>query len=45
MFDAETEEGTPEEQAKKPLVVNLAPLDHLFVNDAFSASYTAHVSS
>ena len=29
MFDAETEEGTPEEQAKKPLVVNLAPLARL----------------
>jgi phosphoglycerate kinase len=36
MYDAETEEGTPEEQAKKPLVFNLAPLADLFVNDAFS---------
>jgi phosphoglycerate kinase len=44
MFDAETEEGTPEEQAKKPLVVNLAPLADLFVNDAFSAAHRAHVS-
>jgi len=44
MYDAETEEGTPEEQAKKPLVVNLAPLADLFVNDAFSAAHRAHVS-
>ena len=44
MFDAETEEGTPEEQAKKPLVVNLAPTADLFVNDAFSAAHRAHVS-
>ena len=44
MFDAETEEGTPEEQAKKTLIVNLAPLADLFVNDAFSAAHRAHVS-
>ena len=44
MFDAETEEGTPEEQAEKPLVVDLAPLADLFVNDAFSAAHRAHVS-
>ena len=44
MFDHETEEGTPEEQAKKELVVNLAPLADLFVNDAFSAAHRAHVS-
>jgi phosphoglycerate kinase len=43
-YDAETDEGTPEEQAKKPLVVNLAPLADLFVNDAFSAAHRAHVS-
>ena len=44
MYDAETEEGTPEEQAEKPLVVNLAPLADLFVNDAFSAAHRAQVS-
>ena len=44
MYDAETEEGTPEEQAKKELVVSLAPLADLFVNDAFSAAHRAHVS-
>jgi phosphoglycerate kinase len=44
MYDSETEEGTPEEQAKKELVVNLAPLADLFVNDAFSAAHRAHVS-
>ena len=43
-YDGETVEGTPEEQAKKELVVNLAPLADLFVNDAFSASHRAHVS-
>ena len=43
-YDAETEQGTPEEQAKKELVVNLAPLADLFVNDAFSAAHRAHVS-
>jgi phosphoglycerate kinase len=44
VYGAETEEGTPEEQAKKELVVNLAPLADLFVNDAFSAAHRAHVS-
>jgi len=44
MYDAETEEGTPEDQEKKELVVNLAPLADLFVYDAFSAAHRAHVS-
>jgi len=44
VYDAETREGTPEEQAKKELVVNLSPLADLFVNDAFSAAHRAHVS-
>jgi phosphoglycerate kinase len=44
MYDAETEEGTPEVQSKKELVVSLAPLTDLFVNDAFSAAHRAHVS-
>jgi len=44
MYDDETKEGTSEQQAKKPLVVNLAPLADLFVNDAFSAAHRAHVS-
>jgi phosphoglycerate kinase len=43
-YDAETEEGTPEEQAKKEFVVNLAPLADLFVDDAFSAAHRAHAS-
>lgn len=43
-YDAETEEGTPEEQAKKELVVNLAPLADLFVSDAFATAHRAHVS-
>lgn len=43
-YHAETEEGTPEEQAKKELVVNLTPLADLFVNDAFAAAHRAHVS-
>lgn len=43
-FEAETKEGTPEQQAKTELVENLAPLANLFVNDAFAAAHRAHVS-
>ena len=43
-YSAETKEGTPEEQAKKELVINLAPLADLFVNDAFSAAHRAQAS-
>jgi phosphoglycerate kinase len=43
-YGAETEEGTPEEQAKKEPVVKLAPLADLFVNDAFSAAHRAQAS-
>lgn len=43
-YDGETKEGNAGEQAKKELVVNLAPLADLFVNDAFSAAHRAHVS-
>lgn len=44
VYHSETEEGTPEQQAKKELVVSLAPLADLFVNDAFAAAHRAHVS-
>ncbi len=43
-FDEETKKGTPEEHAKTELVLNLAPLADLFVNDAFAAAHRAHVS-
>lgn len=43
-FDGETEEKTPEEHAKSPLVANLAPLADYFVLDAFSAAHRSHAS-
>ncbi len=43
-WDGETKSGTPEQQAKTPLVQNLAPLADLFVNDAFSVAHRGHVS-
>lgn len=43
-WDGETKSGTPEEQAKTPLVQNLAPLADLFVSDAFSVAHRGHVS-
>jgi len=43
-FAAETKEGIAEDHAKTELVKNLAPLAHLFVNDAFAAAHRAHVS-
>jgi len=43
-FDGETEEKTPEEHAKSPLVTNLAPLADYFVLDAFSAAHRSHAS-
>jgi phosphoglycerate kinase len=43
-YDGETEEGTAEEQSKKELVVSLAPLADLFVDDAFAAAHRAHAS-
>ena len=43
-WDGETKSGTPEQQAKTPLVQNLAPLADLFVSDAFSVAHRGHVS-
>jgi phosphoglycerate kinase len=43
-WDGETKKGTPEQQAKTPLVQNLAPLADLFVSDAFSVSHRDNVS-
>ncbi len=43
-FDGETEEKTPEEHAKSPLVTGLAPLADYFVLDAFSAAHRSHAS-
>jgi phosphoglycerate kinase len=40
----ERKKGRPEEHAKKLIVVKLAPLADLFVNDAFAAAHRAHVS-
>ena len=40
----EQNKGTPEEHAKSQLVQSLAPLAHVFVNDAFAAAHRAHVS-
>ena len=43
-FADERKKGTPEEHAKREMVVKLAPLADLFVNDAFAAAHRAHVS-
>ncbi len=43
-FADERRKGTPEEHARKEMVVKLAPLVDLFVNDAFAAAHRAHVS-
>ena len=43
-FVDERKKGTPEEHARKEMVVKLAPLVDLFVNDAFAAAHRAHVS-
>lgn len=44
MFAGEQKKGTPEEHAKTEMVVKLAPLFDLFVNDAFAAAHRSHVS-
>jgi phosphoglycerate kinase len=44
MFAGERKKGTPEEHAKSEMVVKLAPLFDLFVNDAFAAAHRSHVS-
>ncbi len=43
-FAAETKSGTPDQHAKTEMVQRLAPLAHVFVNDAFAAAHRAHVS-
>jgi phosphoglycerate kinase len=43
-WEKETKSGTPEEHAKTELVLHLAPLADLFVNDAFAAAHRGHVS-
>jgi len=43
-FPGETKKASPEEHSKSELVMNLAPLADLFVNDAFAAAHRAHVS-
>ena len=43
-FADERKKGTPEEHARTEMVVKLAPLVDLFVNDAFAAAHRAHVS-
>jgi len=43
-WDGETKNGTPDQQAKTPLVQNLAPIADLFVNDAFSTAHRSHAS-
>ncbi|MCL2359077.1 MAG: phosphoglycerate kinase [Nitrososphaerota archaeon] len=43
-WDGETKNGTPDQQAKTPLVQNIAPLSDLFVNDAFSTAHRSHAS-
>jgi len=44
MFAGEQKKGTPEEHAGTEMVVKLAPLFDLFVNDAFAAAHRSHVS-
>ena len=43
-FPGETKKASPEEHSKSELVMNLAPLADLFVNDAFAAAHRAHAS-
>lgn len=43
-FAGERKKGTPEEHARTEMVVKLAPLADLFVNDAFAAAHRGHVS-
>ena len=44
MFAGEQKKGMPEEHAKTEMVLKLAPLADLFVNDAFAAAHRSHVS-
>jgi phosphoglycerate kinase len=44
MFAGERKKGSAEEHAKSEMVVKLAPLFDLFVNDAFAAAHRSHVS-
>ncbi len=43
-FPGERKKATPEEHSKSELVMNLAPLADIFVNDAFAAAHRAHAS-
>ena len=43
-FPGERKKGTPEEHSKAEFVMKLAPLADIFINDAFAAAHTAHVS-
>ncbi|MCD6242853.1 phosphoglycerate kinase [Candidatus Bathyarchaeota archaeon] len=43
-FPGERKKVTPEEHSKSELVMNLAPLADIFVNDAFAAAHRAHAS-
>jgi len=43
-FPGETKKASPEEHSKSELVMNLAPLADLFVNDAFATAHRAHAS-
>ena len=43
-WDGETKKGTIEQQSKTELVLNLAPLADLFVDDAFSVAHRDNVS-
>lgn len=43
-YPDEGEKGTPEEHAKSEFIQRLAPLAHVFVNDAFAAAHRAHAS-
>ena len=43
-YPDEGEKGTPEEHAKSEFIERLAPLAHVFVNDAFAATHRAHAS-
>ena len=43
-FPGETKKASPEEHSKSELVMSLAPLADIFVNDAFAAAHRAHAS-